>query len=330
MLNWGILGTSFISGTLADAIAKDPGSRFGAVGGRSPAALAAFQQQYGVEQAFTSYDEVIGSSAVDVVYIALPNHLHHEYVIKAAQAGKHVLCEKSLSVDMARTESALAAVERSGIFFMEGLMYLAHPLAARLVELIQSGVIGAVRSVSGQYCAPIQHLANPDSRGAIYNLGCYPASLLHLVMQTACGPEVFESYHYHALGTISEPDGNVAETALHLRFANGMIGHLHCADTHGLHAEFSVVGERGSIRLGSNPWLPTASGNLIYVTPYEGERQRISVEAEDDAFYYQVRLVRACIERGEREAPRPAPRPRDSHEIMLLLTRWEDATRRSL
>lgn len=173
-LNWGILGTSFISGVMADAISAEGQTRLYAVAGRAAHTRDAFAEKYAVEKSYDSYDALIADEQVDIVYIALPNHLHHEYVIKAAKAGKAILCEKSLSVDMDKTDAALEAVERNQVFFAEGLMYLNHPFAAEIARLVRSGCIGELRAINGQYTASIAQFVNPDSKGALYNLGCYP------------------------------------------------------------------------------------------------------------------------------------------------------------
>lgn len=325
MLNWGIIGTSFISDTLAEAIGKDPESQVVAVAGRRPEAVGEFQRKYGVDAIYLDYDAFLANEQIDVVYIALPNHLHHTYVIKAATAGKHILCEKSLSIDMAKSDAALAAVAERGVFFMEGLMYLTHPLIDKLVSLLQSGVLGKLRTISGQYCADIAQFVNPGSKGAIYNLGCYPASLLHLVMQTVYGAEVFADYRLQAMGNVLARDGNVCDTTVQLRFANGMLARLHCAENYGETAVFTITGDAAELRFGTNPWLPTAKGNLIEIHRYGQGVEQIEVTAKDDAFFYEVRLVRACIEQEVLEAPRPAPRRSDSREIMKLLTGWETA-----
>ena len=327
MLRWGILGTSFISEVMAAAIGRDvqggqPAARVQAVAGRTPQAVAAFQQKFGVPTGFTDYAELIRDPQVDAVYVALPNHLHHEYVVLAAQAGKPVLCEKSLSVDMAGTELALNAVQRAGVFFMEGLMYLTHPLMLAFVREVQSGVLGTLRMIDASYCAAISQFVNPAGRGAVYNLGTYPASLMRLTLQAAdLDPDPTD---LTALGALSGTDGNVTETAASLRFGGSVLGRLHSAETYGAEvAEFSVTGEQGRLRFLSNPWLPGAGGNAFEVQVYGQPARTVQVEAEDDAYRYQVQLVRESIQTGRTEARWPAPSRQDSHGLMLLLTRWE-------
>ena len=108
-MKWGVLGTSFISGVMAEAINNDEGSELYAVAGRSQQPLDDFVANYSPAKAYSSYDDILNDEAIDIVYIALPNHVHHEYVVKAAQKGKAILCEKSLSVDMDKTQQALDA-----------------------------------------------------------------------------------------------------------------------------------------------------------------------------------------------------------------------------
>ncbi|TPG64874.1 Gfo/Idh/MocA family protein [Ewingella americana] len=326
-LNWGVLGTSFISGIMADAIEQHDGSTLYAVAGRSPQGLADFVQQHPVQQQYDHYDALINDPDVDVVYIGLPNHIHHEYVIKAANAGKAILCEKSLSVNMADTDAALDAVARNGVFFLEGLMYLTHPFATQIADLIRAGTLGEIKSINASYCASIAQFVNPGSKGAIYNLGCYPASLIHLVMQNASADGQCPAWSLTAQGRRNSDD-NVCETASVIQFANGTLAQLHCAEDYGMFWAFSVAGTQGRMEVISNPWLPEAQGNQIRVLPYEGEGepQTYSLDAKGDAFHYQVRQVWQALKAGEVALNRPAARPADSREIMQLLTEWESNT----
>jgi predicted dehydrogenase len=325
-LNWGILGTSFISGVMADAIVEEGNTTLYSVAGRSQAPLAAFAEKYGITNLYNDYDALINDDNVDIIYIALPNHLHHDFIIKAANAGKAILCEKSLSVDMAKTDEALAAVAKNNVFFAEGLMYLTHPLAKRISDVINSDVIGDIRSINGQYCASIAQFVNPESKGALYNLGCYPASLAHLIMQQAFGDTIFDNYTVTASGRRGE-DGNICESAATIQFSNNTICQLHTAEDYGLHAEFTVLGSKGSLQLVSNPWLPEAEGNQLMITTYEQQGETITVPAQGNGFLYQVRLIREALENGQLSLQRPAATPKDSRQIMKLLTDWENATK---
>ncbi len=325
-LNWGFLGTSFISLTMADAIVAEGSTRIHSAAGRSEVRLKVFAEKYDIEHTYEDFDELIADEAVDIIYIALPNHIHHEYVIKAANAGKAILCEKSLSVDMERTEEALKAVSENGVFFVEGLMYLNHPFTAAIRDVVASGELGEIRSISGQYCASIAQFVNPHSKGVLYNLGCYPASLMHLLLQTEFSSHVFENYQISAIGRRGA-DGNICETSASIRLNNGVVCQLHTAEDYGLHAGFTVLGSKASLVLNSNPWLPEAEGNSFTVTPYEQPGDTRTTTAEGNAFLYQVRAIREAIEAGKTRLERPAPTPEDSRQIMQLLTDWEAATR---
>lgn len=329
IVKWGVLGTSFISDVMATAIAKDALSQVHSVAGRSLETLNTFAQKHQIEHVFTDFDALIKDPYVDVIYIALPNHLHTEYVIKAAEAGKAIVCEKSLSIDMESTAKALAAIEKHNVFFQEGLMYLAHPLMTSLKARLESGCIGEIRSIRGQYCAAISEFVNPASKGALYNLGCYPVSLMHLVLQTVCGDKIFDAYKVKATSRYGT-DGNICETTSLFEFTHpdtqqSLQCHLHTAEDYGLHSGFTILGSKGYIEFASNPWLPEAKGNLFRLAEYEQDSIEENVEAHGNGFDYQVISVREALKQDAKIAHRPIPRPSDSYAIMQLLTRWEQA-----
>ncbi|GIU32299.1 Gfo/Idh/MocA family protein [Shewanella sp. MBTL60-007] len=320
-MKWGILGTSFISGVMAEAIKNDDKSELYAVAGRSEQNLKAFAEQYSVEKIFTDYTALIEDEQVDIIYIALPNHLHHDFIVKAAKQGKAILCEKSLSVDMEKTKLALNAVEAHGVFFAEGLMYLHHPLIRELVSVLKSGEIGELRSVHASYIASIAQFVNPDSKGALYNLGCYPISLLHLVVKSMLGEQALEGRTAVAIGRRGQ-DGNICESNLMMRFGDQQTANLHTAEDHGLKHQFTILGSKGCITLDSNPWLP-AKENQFSVEIYETSKRIVSVAAEGDAFFYQVRNIREAVENGKKALEYPCATWNDSYRIMQLLTEWE-------
>ena len=320
-MKWAILGTSFISSVMAEAIQGDDGSELYAVAGRSEGALAAFAQQYHIEHTFLDYDDLFEDEKVGIVYIALPNHLHHEFIIKAAQKGKAILCEKSLSVDMQKTEQALQAVKDDQVFFAEGLMYLHHPLIHELVSILKSDDIGELRSIHASYIASIAQFVNPASKGALYNLGCYPISLMYLVIKTMLGEQALSNRVMNAMSRRGA-DGNICESSLMMSFGEQSTAHVHTAEDHGLKHQFTILGSKGCITLDTNPWLPTES-NQFSVEIYETSKREVFVEAKGNAFLYQVHQVRQAIEAGNKELQSPCATWQDSYHIMQLLTEWE-------
>lgn len=322
MLRWAILGTSFISDTMARAISASPGSVVTVVVGRDRQRLETFRDRHGFSRVETSLNDALASPDVDAVYVGTPNHVHHEATILAAAHGKAVLSEKSLTVSMAQADALLAAV-RGNVFFVEGLMYLAHPLIARFLDVVLDGRIGELKAIHASYCANIAHLVNPEGRGAIYNLGCYPVSLVQLVIDAMGGDDTFATFELGALGVRSATDGNVCETSASVRFANGVLATVHTAETYGNTSRFEVQGSNGTLTFLSNPWLPVRGKNSFVWRAYDGTTETFLVDDPLDAFDHQVRMVEANVAANRMQAHRPSPRLDDSRVVMRFLTDWE-------
>jgi dihydrodiol dehydrogenase / D-xylose 1-dehydrogenase (NADP) len=214
------------------------------------------------------------------------------------------------------------------VFFVEGLMYLAHPLIARFVEILKDGRLGSVKSIHANYAADIWQVVNPAGRGTLFNLGCYPVSLLQLTVQTVAGEDAFAHRTQTGTGILSAHDGNVAEAALAVRFGCGILATVQTAETFGMFPDFTVVGDKGSLRFLDNPWLPEAGASRLLFSGFDGTCEDIVVESDGDAFLHQVRMVERSLAEGRKAAARPSPRPSDSIEIMDMLTAWEAEIRR--
>lgn len=329
MLKWGLLGTSFISRTFAEAILGSPKSRIEAVFGRDNGRRAEFAAKYGIGKQYDSMHALISDPEVDVIYVGLPNHLHAEAVTASACNGKAVLSEKSLATTEGDAVAMIAAVKAADTFFLEGLMYLCHPFAQKAGEIISAGRLGIVRAVTGHYAADIWKFANPLGMGTIYNLGCYPVSLLHFVVETAFGAEVFSNRTMFATGNISEHDGTVCDASLNVRFDNGMLATLQSSDTFGMDFGFAVQGENAVMRFKTNPWLPIPRDNVIEIIEYDGNVEAVVVSTGMDAFAHQVRRVEDCLADGLKQAPRPSPSPENSLDILRMLCEWEAKVRQA-
>jgi predicted dehydrogenase len=191
-LRIGVLGASRIAETSIVAPAKLCGHRLVAVAARDPERARAFADRHGIERVLDSYDAVIADPEVEVVYNPLPNGLHAPWNLTALGAGKHVLTEKPSAANARDAATVETAVGRSDGSFMEGFHYLFHPLFQRVLDMVGSGAIGELESVT----APMRmHApAEVDPRwdlalagGAVMDLGCYSLHVVRVLGQFAGG-----------------------------------------------------------------------------------------------------------------------------------------------
>lgn len=332
MLRWGILGTSFISDTVAKAIVASNNSHIQAVFGRNEQRLSAFADRYGIASRYTSLEALLADSAVDVVYVGLPSHMHAAAVLLATKAGKKaILSEKSLATTMADAHAMTDAVRAAGdVFFLEGLMYLTHPVMETLAAVITEGRLGKIRGISGYYAANIAAKANPRGRGTIYNLGCYPVSLLHFVLETAYGPSAWNGPRtilgHGALATSDDGVTFALDAALTARFDEvGVLATIQSSDSFGNDFSFTIQGDKASLTFVTNPWLPVVGDNVFQIKTYKGGAvEKVIVSSKMDAFGHQIKKVEDYVASGIKEPVRPSPSWANSVEIMGLLTAWEE------
>src|SRR5690242_4961361 len=148
-VNWGIVSTAKI-GTekVIPAMQKSRHCRSQAIASRDIALARKWAQTLGIPKAYGSYEELLADPDIEAVYNPLPNHLHVPWSIKAAEAGKHVLCEKPLSLTTAEARTLLAARDRTGVKMGEAFMVKTHPQWLRTRELARNGAIGELRAIS--------------------------------------------------------------------------------------------------------------------------------------------------------------------------------------
>jgi len=186
-LRWGVLSTADIGRRLViPAIQKAPRCRVVAIGSRDPERGRAVAAALNVERAHGSYEALLADPEVDAVYIPLPNDLHAAWTIRAAEAGKHVLCEKPLAMRSAQAEQMIEAAQRAGVVLMEAFMYRLHPSWIAVRDLVGSGRIGrlvAIQSWFSYYNDDPLNIRNVKAAGggALYDIGCYCINLSRML-----------------------------------------------------------------------------------------------------------------------------------------------------
>src|SRR6202022_4365447 len=147
-VTWGVLGVANIAvKKVLPAMQRGEWCQIAAIASRDLKKAEQAAQQLGIGKAFGSYEELLADSQVEAIYNPLPNHMHVPWSIKAAEAGKHVLCEKPISLTVAEARQLLAARDRSGMKIAEALMVRTHPQWLATRDLIREGRIGELRSI---------------------------------------------------------------------------------------------------------------------------------------------------------------------------------------
>jgi predicted dehydrogenase len=185
-LRWGLLGTARINRALIPAIRASARSRLAGVASRTAERATAYAAEWEIPAAYPSYEAMLADPDIDAIYIPLPNHLHVEWTLKAAAAGKHVLCEKPLALDPADVDRVAEAASRHGVAIAEAFMYRHHPLTARVVDLVRGGALGRLCAIRGAFTFV---LTRPDDvrlrpewgGGSLWDVGCYPVSYARLI-----------------------------------------------------------------------------------------------------------------------------------------------------
>lgn len=186
-VRWGVLSTAKIARTkVIPALQASDNGTVTAIAGRDPDHARTVADGLGIPRAHGSYEALLADDGVDAVYIPLPNHLHAEWTIRAAAAGKHVLCEKPLALSAAQATEMVDACARAGVVLMEAFMYRLHPTWQRVLELVRSGRLGRIESVESWFSyhnddpANIRNIADYGG-GALLDIGCYSVDLSRLL-----------------------------------------------------------------------------------------------------------------------------------------------------
>ncbi len=179
-VRWGVLGAAKIALTkIIPAMQKSDLARVVAIASRDKDKARAAADQLGIARAYGSYEELLDDPEIEAIYNPLPNHLHVPWSIRAAERGKHVLCEKPIALSADQARELLAARDRTGVQIGEAFMVRTHPQWHKVKELIADGRIGELRLVTGHFSYYLRDPSNIRSRpdwggGALMDIGCYP------------------------------------------------------------------------------------------------------------------------------------------------------------
>lgn len=188
-VRWGVVGVAahFIKRVLLP-LKRSSFVHLYAVASRSAEKAQATALKFGIDRWYSSYEELLEDDRIEAVFIPLPNHLHHQWIKKSADAGKHILCEKPLGMSAEQTFESFSYAQKKGVLLMEAFMYRFHPQWQRALELVQTREIGSVQTIHTAFGYHLKDPHNIRNRvefggGALRDIGCYAVSLSRFLLE---------------------------------------------------------------------------------------------------------------------------------------------------
>jgi predicted dehydrogenase len=283
LVRWGFISTARINRRILAAAEKSDRAEVVAVASREGERAEAYAVEHGIPRSHGSYEALLEDPEVDAVYIALPNSLHVEWSLRALAAGKHVLCEKPLTRSPEDAEEAFAAAERAGLVLMEAFMWRHSPQTAKLVQLVEGGVIGELQLVRATFSFPLESRRNIRldpalGGGSLMDVGAYCVSAARLL---AGEPE-----RVYGEQVIGDSGVDVLFTGV-LRFPRGVLAEIDAGMYLPRRDGLEAVGTEGSLVI-PDPWL--AQRLVLHLRRGES-REEIALPPADP---YRLELENMC------------------------------------
>ena len=287
-LNWGILGTGWIATEMGDALNRVNGEIY-AVCDVTLEAAKRYADKYHVQKAYGSADEMINDDNVDIVYIATPHNLHYRFLIQSLKAGKHVFCEKAITVNDQQLEEAVAIAKEKNLVICDGVTLFHMPLFKKLKDIVDSGVIGKVKMVQvnfgscKEYDVTNRFFSKELAGGALLDIGVYATSFARYFMDSKPNT-VLTTANYFETGVdetsgiiLRNPEGQMAVMALTMRAKQPKRG--------------VVAGELGYIEVNNYPRGDKAT--ITYTN--DGRVETIELGDTQKALDYEVKDMQDYI-----------------------------------
>jgi predicted dehydrogenase len=329
-LTWGLISTGRISGVFARGLAHSKTGRLLAVGSRTQEAADKFGKEHKVPRCYGSYEALLADKDIQAVYVSTPHPMHAEWAVKAAEAGKHILCEKPIGINHAEATAMIEAARKHGVFLMEAFMYRCHPQTHKLIELVRSGAVGQVRVIQASFSFHASF--KEDSRiydralagGGILDVGCYCTSMSRLIAGVAAGKDFAEPIEVKGVGHLGATGVDEYASAV-LKFPGNIIASVATGVAVSQDNAVRIYGTDGYLVV-PWPWIPQREGGTSRILLHKSgqtEPQEILVHCDQWLYGIEADVVAANIER--RQAAPPAMTWDDTLGNMKTLDRWRES-----
>jgi D-xylose 1-dehydrogenase (NADP+, D-xylono-1,5-lactone-forming) len=299
-VRWGVLSTAKIGqGRVVPAIVAAEGAELVAIASRDGRKARRMARQFNAPRSYGDYQALLEDDEIDAVYNPLPNALHAQWTLKAAEHGKHILCEKPLTADAAEAADVVAACAEHGVRLMEAFMYRHHPQMAFLRKLLADGVLGEIRLVRASFGFTLTDRTNVRmigdlAGGCTWDVGSYPVSF---------GRMVFGREPVTASATANmDPEAGVDVFACGwLDFDAGGRLLFDSSFSSAASSKVEVIGTEGTLTMPS-PWIPGEGTSLVIYRI--GDVDHKATIPQDDSYRLMVEHFMVSL---PPEAPLPPP-----------------------
>lgn len=310
-LNWAVLGTGVIANEMAATLQK-MGKRLYAVANRTHEKAVAFGAKYGVSKVYDTIDEIFTDPNVDIIYLTTPHNTHYPFMKRALENGKHLLVEKSITLNSAELEEMVALAESKNLVLAEAMTIWHMPLYKKLWSIVESGALGKVQIITvnfgsfKEYSMENRFFNRNLAGGAMLDIGVYALSLVRSFM--AQQPERILSQMLPA------PTGVDEQATILLQNSLGQMATV-ALSLHSKQPKRAMIScEKGYIEIMEYP----RGDKAVIVDAATGKKQEISQGTTADALYYEMQDMEQAILTGDRSAML-LPLTRDVMNIMTHL-----------
>ena len=331
MIKWGILGLGSMALKFAEAIQEVENAKLISISSLSKKKVESFSRKFDIDERykFNTYEDLINCKEVDAVYIATLNNTHANLIIKSAEAGKGILCEKPMSITNEESNLVFNKLETSNVFFLEAIAYRSHPQTIELTNLISSGIIGKIEKIESSFGFPVNDFLKfiPKHRlfnkrlggGSILDIGCYPVSFGMLIAKTLEKDEPKLEYEFTSVKGKINFRGTDDEAYAEIKFENLFNLEASISIKNKLDNSSTIFGSKGLLKVPS-PWLPSKR-SFIEVSNQK-KKYKKEIISKYSIYANTIKIASDSIEKKQNECEYPNMTWGDSKKSTRILTEW--------
>ena len=336
-VNWGIIGLGSIATKFADGFKNSENAKLIAISSKNSNKLKKFKEQFKINEnyCFDDYKNLLKCNDVDIIYIALPNSLHHEWIIECIKNNKKVLVEKPATVNFSEIKNIKDFHYNEDLFFAEAFMYSYHPQILKVIDLLKNNTIGKLISMDTVFgkdvltkknffgFKKIKKINKEDRKynkklggGAILDLGCYTVSFSTMIASLISKVDYNKVELFNKKKKIGST-GVDMDSYAELKFENNFKSKMGVSFTKDLGRKTKIIGNEGELII-ENTWH--AEPSKIRTTGLENKE--ISVDCNKNIFSYEIEILSQCILDNKEKPDFPGLTIDETYGNMKIIDKW--------